>query len=63
MKVLRALAVEQGFARADVAEELFRLDDAMLKEQVRLVNLLVADRVAYDRALATRPAPASEPKP
>lgn len=63
MKVLRALAVEQGFARADVAEELFRLDDAMLKEQVRLVNLLVADRAAYDRALATRPAPASEPKP
>ncbi len=48
MKALRALAVRDGYVKAEVAEELARLDELMCKLNRDAVNLLVADRPKYE---------------
>jgi len=51
MKVLRAMAVKEGFADPSVLAEIQRLDDVMMKLHGRLVRKLLNDRVAYENAL------------
>jgi heterodisulfide reductase subunit C len=48
MKALRALAVRDGYVKAEVAEELERLDELMCKLQGNAVDLLVAERPKYE---------------
>lgn len=48
MKALRAMAVKEGYVKADIAEELVRLEDLMLKLHRDASNLLVADRPKYE---------------
>ena len=48
MKALRALAIKEGHVKAEVAEELARLDELMLKLQRDAVSLLVGDRPQYE---------------
>jgi len=48
MKALRAMAVKEGHVKADMAEELVRLEEVMLKLRRDAVNLLVADRPKYE---------------
>ncbi len=52
IKALRAMAVEQGFAPARIAEEMTRINEAARLEQIKLVNLLIADPSAYKQAMA-----------
>ena len=47
MKALRAMAVKEGHVKADMAEELVRLEEVMLKLRRDAANLLVADRPKY----------------
>ncbi|MBU4199061.1 MAG: 4Fe-4S dicluster domain-containing protein [Verrucomicrobia bacterium] len=48
MKALRALAIKEGYVKAEVAEELARLDELIHKLQRDAANLLVADRPKYE---------------
>jgi len=48
IKVLRTLAIKEGYVKAEVAEELARLDELMRKLQRDAVNLLVTDRPKYE---------------
>jgi len=48
IKALRAMAVKEGYAKADMAEELVRFSDCMLKLHREAANLLVADRPKYE---------------
>ena len=57
VKVLRTLAVEQGFARADVAAEMSRLNNVLVKKHLRLTNMLLENRADYDRALQEHSGP------
>lgn len=50
IKVLRAEAVEQGFARADIAEELPGLYELSIKAYLSRVNVLVEDKAACHQA-------------
>lgn len=47
IKALRAMAVKEGYAKADMAEELIRFSECMLKLHREAANLLVADRPKY----------------
>jgi len=51
MKVLRDMAIKEGFADPSVLSEMQRLDDAMLKLHGRLIRKLLNDRAAYENAL------------
>jgi len=48
IKALRAMAVKEGYAKADMAEELIRFGEGMLKLHREAANLLVADRPKYE---------------
>ena len=48
MKALRALAVKEGYVKADLAEALIRLEELMHKLRRDAANLLVADRPKYE---------------
>ena len=48
IKALRAMAVKEGYAKADLAEELVRFSDCMLKLHRDAANLLVTDRPKYE---------------
>lgn len=59
MKVLRDLAVKEGFTDPSVLSEMQRLDDVMMKLRGRLVRKLLDDRAAYEntlKAMETQPA-------
>lgn len=51
MKVLRAMAVKEGFAAPSVLADIQRLDDVMMKLHGRLVKKLLNDRAAYENTL------------
>lgn len=51
MKVLRAMAVKEGFTDPSVLTEMQRLDDAMMKLRGRLAGKLLNDRAAYEKTL------------
>ena len=51
MKVLRDMAVKEGFTDPSVLSEMQRLDDVMMKLRGRLVRKLLNDRAAYENAL------------
>ena len=48
IKVLRAMAVKEGYVKAEMAEELVRLEEMMHKLRRDMGSLLVADRKKYD---------------
>jgi len=48
IKALRAMAVKEGYVKADMAEELVQLDDLMHKLRRDAANLLVTDRPKYE---------------
>lgn len=48
IKALRAMAVQEGYAKADMAEELARFNECMLKLHREAAALLVADRPKYE---------------
>ena len=51
MKVLRDMAVKEGFADPSVLAEMQRLDETVMKLRGRLVEKLLNDRAAYENAL------------
>jgi len=51
MKVLRDLAVKEGFADPSILSEIQRLDDAVMKLRGRLVRKMLNDRAAYENTL------------
>jgi len=48
IKALRAMAVKEGYAKADMVEELTRFSECMLKLHREAANLLVADRPKFE---------------
>lgn len=51
MKVLRDMAVKEGFADPSVLAEMQRLDETAMKLRGRLVKKLLNDRAGYENAL------------
>ena len=51
MKVLRDMAVKEGFADPSVLAEMQRLDETVMKLRGRLARKLLDDRAAYENTL------------
>ena len=51
MKVLRDMAVAEGFVDPSVLSEMQRLDETVVKLRGRLVRKLLADRTEYENAI------------